>query len=124
VIVSLPASAAFEKDPAVDTGKVLDDLSGLGILDDGSGRNRNLDVDSITTVTPFTTAVFPVFCMVGTDKLQVGERSQVMLDDKYDIPASAAVATVRASLGNILFPSEGNTTVAPVSGGNIKICLV
>ena len=49
---------------------------------------------------------------------------QIVIDDKYDIPASAAVATVRASLGNILFPSEGNTTVAPVSGGNIKIRLI
>jgi hypothetical protein len=47
-----------------------------------------------------------------------------MLDDEYHIPATAAVAAIRATLGNIFFPSKGYTTVAPVSGGNIKIGFV
>ena len=121
MIVSKTSASAFQENKAVNTCEVLDDLSGVGVLDDCSWRYRDLHVVSGTAVAACPAAVLPVLRTEGPDDLQMSQCPEVVLDHKDKIAALAAVTAVGAALLDEFLTSERDTTIAPVSGGNVDI---
>ena len=60
--VAQPTASAFEEDVSVKSGEVLYELTCLGIADDRSRRNRDLNVPSIASCAPRTLARSSVLC--------------------------------------------------------------
>jgi len=122
--VSLTTPATCQEDPAVQPGQILDDLTGLRILDDRPWRYGNLNIGTISTETPVTHTIAPILGTIGTHLFQMGQRTKIVSDDKNDVATATTISAVGSALGNILLTTEGNTTIAPVSGGNVYISLI
>ena len=52
------------------------------------------------------------------------ERSEIVLDDKDNVPAAAPVTTVRTTFRDEFLPAEGDTSMSPIAGSNVNIRLV
>jgi hypothetical protein len=124
VPVSLPTATTCQEHPPVQSSQVFNDLSGLRILDNRTWRYGNLYIGTIAPETSVTHAIAPILGTIGTYLFQMGERSKIVPDDKNDITTATTISAVGSALGNILLTTEGNTTIAPVSGGNVYISLI
>ena len=123
--VSVSAPSALQDDLApVFTGQVCDHLACLCKLDDRSLRDLQDDVLSVSTMLAFLSSVLPV----SGGKLSVMAISHecvgVIVHLEDNVPASSAVASVRASVRDKLFPPETHMPVPALTGAYDNLCPV
>ena len=117
--VAVTAPSAFEDHVAAKvSGHIRDDLSGICLPDDSAFRHLDLYIPALFTGHSFFLAVFSVLCGILADMAEVGEGVETLIHYKNDVAALAAVSSVRAACGDILFPAERDMTVAALAAGN------
>jgi hypothetical protein len=110
----IPPAAAppFQKDKgALILPKIVNQLSGPGLLQYGSRRNGDADRLAIPAITLRPLAIPAVLGLKRLFIPKMGQGPEVMADFKDHIPPSAPIAPRRASQGNVLFPAKGGTAV-------------
>jgi hypothetical protein len=96
--------------------EIVEQFPGRVIVDLGAGRNRNIEIFAIVTV---TVAAFAVASAPGAEYVVEAEfekRVFVGVCDEIDAAAVAAVATAGTALRDELFPPESNAAVPTVTG--------
>ena len=120
--VSKAATSALATDVigAVALGHVVQDLSGGGVPDQGSGRHRN---NQIFGGRSMEFGSFSVLAVFGDELVLVAEGKQGVasgIHPEDHIAAVPAVAAVGSAVGNIFFPVKGNGTVSAVARFDIN----
>lgn len=106
MVVPKASAPTLEEHETVNSREVLDDLTCLGILDDGPGRYRDFHVVSVPAIAACAAAVSSVFRTEAAYDLQMSQSPQVVLDDKDEISALSAVSTIGAAFLDEFLSSE------------------
>ena len=110
--------------PAVLTGHIGDDLSGLVVTDNGSLRDLDDKIIPIGAVAALFAAGLAVLRAVLPLMAEIHQRIQAVADLENDVAAPAAVTAVRPSGRDKQFPAEADVSVAAVSRLNKDFCTV
>ena len=71
-----------------------------------------------------TTAGFTVFGAMHAGEAEIYQRVDVAVRNGVYGTAPAAIATIRAALGNIFFTPEAGRAITAVAGNNFNLCFV
>src|SRR5262249_43137031 len=116
-LVAAAALAALGRDPPeAGLDEVGKHVAGLGILDDGAGRDLDRQVLAILAGRGLAA---PLPALPGAEHflgLEVEQRPLVRVDQENDAAALAAVAAVRAALRDVLLAPKRNRAGAAVAG--------
>ena len=117
-------TAAPGNDKVLAGGHIHDDLTGLGIPDNGAPG----DVDD-EIFAPFaghfpTHAVDTGGCLILALIAEVQQSGQIVVDVEHHTAAMTAVAAVGAAGGNVFFPVEGHGAVAAPSADDRNANLI
>lgn len=105
--VPLTAAAAPEQDRLfAGLDQVGKDLSAFFVPDDGSRRNLDPRVLSPCAVSVSAVALVAVSCLEVPAVEEMAQGFEVLPDEEHYITPVSAVATVRATFGNVLLSPE------------------
>ena len=116
VHVSPAAPAAFRRNEGFSIGHVVHEASRFGVADQGSPRHTDLEIVAILAGAAFPLAVRAVGSGVFSLIAEVHQGRHVIVREKDNASAPAAVSAVRAAGRDVLFPVEGDRTVPALSG--------
>ena len=110
------AAAAFGRHEGLAVGHVVHQAAGFRVTDQGSPRHPNLEIGAVLAGTALSLTVGPVGSRVFSLVAEVHQGRHVIIRDKDNASAPAAVTAVRSAGRNIFFSVERDGTVAAFSG--------
>ncbi len=113
--VSPAAFAALCRNKAFGLAHIRHNGAAGLFSDYGSARHAYFKVFAVFAVLSVSAAGKTVFCGVFALVSEVGKRCKIVVYNKYDIAALAAVAAVRPAGGNVFFTVKRDRSVAAVS---------
>ena len=109
------AFAALCGNKALDFAHISHNRAGVCLLDYRSARNFDFKVGALFTVASAAFAALAVLSGVFPFVSEVGKRCKIVIDNKNNVAAFAAVAAVGSARGNIFFSVKRNGTCAAVA---------
>ena len=96
--------------------QVEQDFAGVGVMDDGADRHAQRDVGSSGAILVRAAAVFAVLGAMQARVAEVDQRVDVAVGNRIDRAAAAAVAAIRAALGDEFFAAKARHAIAAFAG--------
>src|SRR5687767_13380826 len=115
------AAALGDDDFFARLGEVGQQFLGLGVPDDGAGRDVDVKVLTGFAVTLATAAGAAVFGQEALVELKRQQARQALPNLEADIAAAAAIAAVGAAARHIFFAAERARTPAAVAGFDVDL---
>ena len=113
--VSPAAAAAAADEHRLVAGDIRHQGAGVLILDEGTAGYTDGHIRAVAAKAVHAGAGLAVLRSVLFLITEVHQGGQIVIRDKINAAAAAAVAAVGSAGGNVLLPAEGNGTVAAVS---------
>src|SRR5215211_5944845 len=120
LLVAAPAAAAAGHDRAVAGVQHVPAVAGLGVLDDGAGRNADLEQLGRGAVPVRALAVAAALRLEVGAAAEAGEVAQGRVHHDRDVAAVAAVAAVRAAPRYVRLAAEGDHAVPAGSASHVN----
>ena len=98
--------------------------AGLRIPDQGASRNPNLQIGSVLSRAAFALAVRAVGGSVFSLITEVHQGRHIIIRDKDNASATAAVSSVRTAGRDVFFSVERDRTVSALSGVQVDSCFI
>ena len=122
--LALLAASAFAKHERLATAHIFYYFSGFCVFYDGSLRNGNYKIGSVSSVKFRFHTVAAVRSDVFFSVTEVKQGVLALFYNKNYIAAVAAVAAVGTSVRNIFFPVKRNTAVTAVAGFYVYLHMI
>ena len=115
--VASPAAAALRDDKAVaGVGEIVQQLAGLGVVDDGADRSGDLDRFAFAALAVAAFAVTAALGFMLGIETEMQQRVVVLAGDHGDVAAAAAVAAAGAAARDVFLAAKRQAAVAAVAG--------
>src|SRR5277367_1037681 len=125
MLVAAPASAALGGDDSlVGMAKIVDEFSGLVVVEHGAYWHLQSDVLTLAATAVGAFAVFSALGLVLRVIAEMDERIVTFARLHDDVAAAAAVAAGGAAAGHEFFAAKGHTSVAAVAGFYFDLCFI
>jgi hypothetical protein len=105
-------------------GDIADHFFGVSIPDHGTEWNLNIDILATLTGALTAHAVLATLGAVGFGKTKIGEGIQALLTDKVNTATIPTVATIRATLGDVLLTAKADAAITTVTGFHLDVCFI
>src|SRR6185295_16547877 len=109
VCISETASTAGDNPKLViGSGEIVQQLTGLVVIDDGSARNSNIEIFSVLAAPVAAHAMLSAFSFKRMLEAKFEQRIFVGIRNQIDIATVATVASAGSAARNKFFPPESD----------------
>src|SRR5689334_22926882 len=116
VLITASTAATLRNHHAfVRIGEIMDQLTGVVVIDNGAHRDLENNVLAIATSAVGAFTVASAIAFVFRIEAEVNQRVMALAGFHHDVTAAAAITTRWAAPGNKFFTAEGHAAVAAVA---------
>ena len=124
MLVAPAALTATGNDELFTVGHIVHNAAGLGVTDERTAGDTDVQTLAVLAGAALALTVHAIACDIFALVSKVHQRGHIIINNKDNIAASAAVAAIGAACCDILLTVERDCAVAAVARLNGDPCLI